>query len=107
MPANRGRGRSAGTGNALMFHALSLPGHGTEGCVLKSRATDETGYIQPERDVLIKERGREGYFHYNAIVCWAIDEDGRSAMSMRSRLFHLGNADDVALGIVAGAAAAR
>ena len=44
--------------------------------VLKSRATDETGYVQPERDVLVKERGREGYFHYNAIVCWAIDEDG-------------------------------
>lgn len=44
--------------------------------LLKSRATDETGYVQPERDVLVKERGREGYFHYNAIVCWAVDEDG-------------------------------
>jgi sulfane dehydrogenase subunit SoxC len=44
--------------------------------VLKSRATDETGYVQPERDVLVKERGREGYFHYNAIVAWAVDEDG-------------------------------
>jgi sulfane dehydrogenase subunit SoxC len=44
--------------------------------VLKSRATDETGYVQPERDVLIAERGRNGYFHYNAIVSWAIDEDG-------------------------------
>lgn len=43
---------------------------------LKSRATDETGYAQPERDVLIKERGRNGYFHYNAIVSWAVDEDG-------------------------------
>jgi sulfane dehydrogenase subunit SoxC len=44
--------------------------------VLKSRATDETGYVQPEREVLVKERGREGYFHYNAIVSWAVDEDG-------------------------------
>ncbi len=44
--------------------------------ILKSRATDETGYVQPERDVLVKERGREGYFHYNAIVCWAVDEEG-------------------------------
>jgi sulfane dehydrogenase subunit SoxC len=44
--------------------------------ILKSRATDETGYIQPERDVLVKERGRNGYFHYNAILAWAIDEDG-------------------------------
>ena len=44
--------------------------------VLKSRATDETGYVQPERDVLVKERGRNGYFHYNAIVAWGIEEDG-------------------------------
>lgn len=44
--------------------------------ILKSRAKDETGYVQPERDVLVGERGREGYFHYNAIVSWAIDEDG-------------------------------
>jgi sulfane dehydrogenase subunit SoxC len=44
--------------------------------ILKSRATDETGYVQPERDVLINERGREGYFHYNAIASWAVDADG-------------------------------
>jgi sulfane dehydrogenase subunit SoxC len=47
-----------------------------EPAVLTSRATDETGYVQPERDILIKERGRDGYFHYNAIVSWAVDEDG-------------------------------
>ena len=44
--------------------------------VLKSRATDETGYVQPERDVLVKERGRNGYFHYNAILAWGIEADG-------------------------------
>lgn len=44
--------------------------------VLKSRATDETGAVQPERDALVAERGRNGYFHYNAIVAWGIDEDG-------------------------------
>jgi sulfane dehydrogenase subunit SoxC len=27
--------------------------------ILKSRATDDTGYVQPERDVLVKDRGRE------------------------------------------------
>ncbi len=43
---------------------------------LKSRVTDETGYIQPERVALIAKRGRHGYFHYNAIVSWAVDEDG-------------------------------
>lgn len=44
--------------------------------ILKSRAVDETGYVQPERDVLVAARGRRGYFHYNAIVAWAVDEDG-------------------------------
>jgi len=45
--------------------------------VLKSRASDETGYVQPERDTLISRRGRNGYFHYNAIVSWAVHSDGR------------------------------
>ena len=44
--------------------------------VIKSRATDETGYVQPERDVLIEERGKHGYFHYNAIVSWEIVPEG-------------------------------
>lgn len=44
--------------------------------ILKSRATDETGYVQPERKTLIEQRGRNGYFHYNGIVSWAVDSDG-------------------------------
>ena len=44
--------------------------------ILKSRAIDETGYVQPERDVLVKERGRLGYFHYNAIVAWEVTDSG-------------------------------
>jgi sulfane dehydrogenase subunit SoxC len=44
--------------------------------VLKSRAIDETGYVQPERAALVAERGRHGYFHYNAIVSWEVDQDG-------------------------------
>ncbi|MGH8120369.1 MAG: sulfite dehydrogenase, partial [Gammaproteobacteria bacterium] len=44
--------------------------------VLKSRATDGTGYVQPERDKLVAERGRHGFFHYNAIVIWQVDENG-------------------------------
>jgi sulfane dehydrogenase subunit SoxC len=44
--------------------------------VLKSRATDETGYVQPERERLVAERGRNGSFHYNGIVAWAVDEQG-------------------------------
>ncbi|NJD08138.1 MAG: sulfite dehydrogenase, partial [Methylococcaceae bacterium] len=47
-----------------------------EPCIIKSRATDETGYRQPERSALVAERGRNGYFHYNGIVSWAVDADG-------------------------------
>jgi sulfane dehydrogenase subunit SoxC len=54
-----------------------LPWHwdGTES-VLMSRAIDDTGYVQPERKTLVKERGRHGFFHYNAITRWQVDTDG-------------------------------
>ncbi len=44
--------------------------------VIKSRAIDETGYVQPERSELVKQRGRHGFFHYNAITLWQVDSDG-------------------------------
>jgi sulfane dehydrogenase subunit SoxC len=44
--------------------------------VLKSRATDETGYVQPERSALIAQRGRHGFYHYNGIVNWSVDGNG-------------------------------
>ena len=44
--------------------------------VLKSRVTDESGYVQPERAELIRQRGRHGYFHYNAIVSWQVTGQG-------------------------------
>ncbi len=44
--------------------------------ILKSRAFDETGRVQPERSALLAERGSQGYFHYNAIVSWAVAPDG-------------------------------
>jgi sulfane dehydrogenase subunit SoxC len=44
--------------------------------VLQSRATDETGYIQPTRKDLIAQCGKHGFFHYNAIVSWEITESG-------------------------------
>lgn len=60
------------------FTRFRIPWHWDGGrAVLKSRATDETGYVQPERDVLIAKRGRHGYFHYNAIVAWKVDRQGR------------------------------
>ncbi len=44
--------------------------------VLMSRAVDESGYTQPLRADLVRQRGRHGYFHYHAVVSWAVDEDG-------------------------------
>lgn len=44
--------------------------------VLKSRAIDERGHVQPERADLVARRGSNGYFHYHAIVAWGVDEDG-------------------------------
>ncbi len=44
--------------------------------ILQSRAFDETGAVQPTRDKLVALRGRAGYFHYNAIVSWAVNGEG-------------------------------
>ena len=44
--------------------------------IIMSRTTDETGYQQPSRKALIAQRGKHGYFHYNAIVSWKITADG-------------------------------
>jgi sulfane dehydrogenase subunit SoxC len=47
--------------------------------VLQSRATDETGMVQPTRAQFIAERGLRGIYHFNAIASWAIDEKGQAA----------------------------
>ena len=53
------------------------PWHWSGGpAVLQSRVTDETGRVQPTRAALLAERGRHGYYHYNAIVSWAVADDG-------------------------------
>jgi len=59
------------------FTRFSLPWHWQgDYSVLQSRATDETGYVQPTREALIQQRGQYGFFHYNAIVSWEITEQG-------------------------------
>lgn len=44
--------------------------------VLKSRATDERGRVQPERQALIEEKGSNVYYHYNAVLAWAVAANG-------------------------------
>lgn len=44
---------------------------------LLSRATDETGYVQPTRQALIDARGPASDYHYNSIRGWRVEPDGR------------------------------
>ena len=41
-----------------------------------SRATDETGYVQPTLEVYRKARGAQTYYHHNAIRTWLVAGDG-------------------------------
>jgi sulfane dehydrogenase subunit SoxC len=44
--------------------------------LLVSRVTDETGYVQPTRDELMKTRGPNFGFHFNGQKIWRIAADG-------------------------------
>jgi len=44
--------------------------------VLASRATDETGYVQPTRVAIVAARGLNGTDHYNGIKAWRVHPDG-------------------------------
>jgi sulfane dehydrogenase subunit SoxC len=44
--------------------------------LVKSRATDSAGEVQPTRDKLVAEHGTNVVFHYNAIQAWSIAGNG-------------------------------
>jgi sulfane dehydrogenase subunit SoxC len=44
--------------------------------VIMSRATDETGYVQPTTEQLLKARGPNTQYHFNNIRAWQIGADG-------------------------------
>ena len=44
--------------------------------ILQSRAYDSSGQVQPARDALLKRKGSNAYYHYNAIISWSIGADG-------------------------------
>lgn len=44
--------------------------------LLQSRATDETGYVQPTRERLIGARGTNSQYHFNGIYSWRVAQDG-------------------------------
>ncbi len=44
--------------------------------LIASRATDESGYVQPSREALIEVRGTNSGYHYNGIKLWRVQADG-------------------------------
>ena len=44
---------------------------------LVSRAVDETGYVQPTREMFTARRGPGTDYHYNLMLSWRVDADGR------------------------------
>ena len=44
--------------------------------VIMSRATDETGVVQPTRQQLLDARGANYVYHYNGIQAWRVHPDG-------------------------------
>ncbi|MBX2886700.1 MAG: sulfite dehydrogenase [Granulosicoccus sp.] len=60
---------------ALTRFRLPWEWDGTD-TVLQSRAMDHTGRMQPTREALIAAKGSSVYYHYNAIVSWAVDKAG-------------------------------
>jgi sulfane dehydrogenase subunit SoxC len=45
--------------------------------MLMSRATDETGYVQPTLDALMAVRGPATQYHFNHIRAWKVAADGK------------------------------
>jgi sulfane dehydrogenase subunit SoxC len=44
--------------------------------ILQSRCTDETGYVQPTVADLVKIRGYNSVYHFNAVQSWKVAADG-------------------------------
>jgi sulfane dehydrogenase subunit SoxC len=44
--------------------------------VLKSRATDDTGAVQPERAKFIADHGDKAIFHFHGIQAWSVAANG-------------------------------
>jgi sulfane dehydrogenase subunit SoxC len=44
--------------------------------VLQSRATDDTGYVQPTRAQVFANRGTRAFYHFNGVTSWGVAETG-------------------------------
>jgi sulfane dehydrogenase subunit SoxC len=50
--------------------------------LLQSRATDETGEVQPTREALLAARGENFAYHYNAIHAWRVAPGGEVKLAV-------------------------
>ena len=73
-----GRKREALASLSKALTRFRLAWHWNGGpAILQSRATDDTGYVQPPRNQLIAERGvGRTIYHFNGISSWAVTETG-------------------------------
>jgi sulfane dehydrogenase subunit SoxC len=55
-------------------HLFFWDGKETE---IRSRAIDETGYVQPSPKVLRQARGADSGYHFNPVTGWVLKNDGR------------------------------
>ncbi|HXP94363.1 MAG TPA: sulfite dehydrogenase [Candidatus Binatia bacterium] len=69
--------RLEGPGSMLAMTRFRIPWQWDGGpAVLQSRATDNTGYVQPTRAALIAKRGPWANYHANMITSWSIASNG-------------------------------
>ena len=47
-----------------------------QAAVIQSRATDETGYVQPTFPELLAVRGENAFYHNNAVQTWLVQDSG-------------------------------
>ncbi|HEY7820940.1 MAG TPA: sulfite dehydrogenase [Vicinamibacteria bacterium] len=47
-----------------------------QSATLVSRATDETGYVQPTREAFVAARGEDTRYHFNHLRAWKVSRDG-------------------------------
>jgi sulfane dehydrogenase subunit SoxC len=73
-PARLGK---AGDSKALTRFYLDIDWDGSE-MLIQSRATDETGYVQPTKDALREVRGENSIYHNNCIQTWHVKENGEA-----------------------------
>ena len=59
------------------FTRFRLPWHWNgKPAVIQSRATDESGYVQPAFEELLAVRGEAHFYHNNSVQAWRIDATG-------------------------------